>query len=95
MTCSFEKVSKVSKVNLGIAFEVDRISHQSLAVAPLAVLPILSSQKAPIDKVPVLPEQNQEKIIDELDKDDVIALMDDKEEDKKEEEAKVVENDQV
>nr|GEY82036.1 hypothetical protein [Tanacetum cinerariifolium] len=41
---------------------------------------------------------NQGKIIDEMDKDDVVALMDDKEEDKeedkKEEEAKVVEDDQ-
>nr|GFB28849.1 hypothetical protein [Tanacetum cinerariifolium] len=33
---------------------------------------------------------NQERIIDELDKDDVVALMDDKEEDKKDEEANVV-----
>nr|GEV59563.1 hypothetical protein [Tanacetum cinerariifolium] len=38
---------------------------------------------------------NQGRIIDKMDKDDVVALMDDKEEDKKEEEAKVVENDQV
>nr|GEU68977.1 putative ribonuclease H-like domain-containing protein [Tanacetum cinerariifolium] len=38
---------------------------------------------------------NQGRIIDELDKDDVVALIDDKAEDKKEEEAKVVENDQV
>nr|GEW04595.1 hypothetical protein [Tanacetum cinerariifolium] len=38
---------------------------------------------------------NQGRIIDELNKDDVVALMDDKEEDKKEEKAKVVENDQV
>nr|GEW04083.1 putative ribonuclease H-like domain-containing protein [Tanacetum cinerariifolium] len=39
-------------------------------------------------------ESNQGKIIDEMDKDDVVALMDDKEEDKKDEEAKVVENNQ-
>nr|GEV47595.1 hypothetical protein [Tanacetum cinerariifolium] len=39
-------------------------------------------------------ESNQGRIIDEMDKDDVVALMDDKEEDKKDEEAKVVENDQ-
>nr|GEZ62416.1 hypothetical protein [Tanacetum cinerariifolium] len=38
---------------------------------------------------------NQGRIIDELDKDDAVALMDDKEDDKEEEEAKVVENDQV
>nr|GEU91050.1 hypothetical protein [Tanacetum cinerariifolium] len=38
---------------------------------------------------------NQGRIIDEMDKDDVVDLMDDKEEDKKVEEAKVVENDQV
>nr|GEV62130.1 hypothetical protein [Tanacetum cinerariifolium] len=38
---------------------------------------------------------NQVRIIDELDKDDAVALMDDKEEDKKEEEAKVVKDDQV
>nr|GFA16376.1 hypothetical protein [Tanacetum cinerariifolium] len=49
--------------------EVDRISHQSLAVgngslppcqiAPLVVPPTLSSQKAPVYKVPVLPVQHQ------------------------------------
>nr|GEX48440.1 hypothetical protein [Tanacetum cinerariifolium] len=38
---------------------------------------------------------NQGRIIDEMDKDDVVSLMDDKEEDKKDEEAKVVEDDQV
>nr|GEV60139.1 hypothetical protein [Tanacetum cinerariifolium] len=38
---------------------------------------------------------NQGRIIDEMDKDDVIALMDDKDEDKKNKEAKVDENDQV
>nr|GEZ58919.1 hypothetical protein [Tanacetum cinerariifolium] len=38
---------------------------------------------------------NQVRIIDAMDKDDVVALMDDKEKDKKEEEAKVVEDDQV
>nr|GEX23762.1 putative ribonuclease H-like domain-containing protein [Tanacetum cinerariifolium] len=38
---------------------------------------------------------NQGRIIDDLDKDDVVALINDKEEDKKEEEARVVEDDQV
>nr|GFB81837.1 hypothetical protein [Tanacetum cinerariifolium] len=38
---------------------------------------------------------NQGRIIDDLDKDDVVALMDDREEEKKEEEAKVVKDDQV
>nr|GEY36290.1 ribonuclease H-like domain-containing protein [Tanacetum cinerariifolium] len=38
---------------------------------------------------------NHGRIIDELDKDDVVALMDDKEDEKKEEEANVVEDDQV
>nr|GEU82725.1 xylulose kinase-1 [Tanacetum cinerariifolium] len=38
---------------------------------------------------------NQGKIINDLDKDDIVAFMDDKDEDKKEEEAKVVEDDQV
>nr|GEZ94842.1 reverse transcriptase domain-containing protein [Tanacetum cinerariifolium] len=37
---------------------------------------------------------NQGRRIDELDKNDVVALMDDNEEDKKEEEAKIVEDDQ-
>nr|GEX00784.1 hypothetical protein [Tanacetum cinerariifolium] len=37
---------------------------------------------------------NQGRMIDNLDKDDVVALMDDKEEEKKEEEAKVVKDDQ-
>nr|GEW04287.1 putative ribonuclease H-like domain-containing protein [Tanacetum cinerariifolium] len=39
-------------------------------------------------------ESNQERIIDKLDNDDVVALMDDKEEDKKDEEAKVIKDDQ-
>nr|GEV73986.1 retrovirus-related Pol polyprotein from transposon TNT 1-94 [Tanacetum cinerariifolium] len=39
-------------------------------------------------------ETNQGRKIDEMDKDDVVALMDDKEDDKKEEEAKAVEDDQ-
>nr|GEW10516.1 hypothetical protein [Tanacetum cinerariifolium] len=38
---------------------------------------------------------NQGRKIDELDEDDAVSLMDDKEEDKKDEEAKVVEDDQV
>nr|GEV43025.1 uncharacterized mitochondrial protein AtMg00810-like [Tanacetum cinerariifolium] len=38
---------------------------------------------------------NQGRIIDEMDKDDVVALMDNKEENKKEEESKVVKDDQV
>nr|GEV43607.1 hypothetical protein [Tanacetum cinerariifolium] len=42
-----------------------------------------------------LEKGNMGRIIDDLDKDDVVALMDDKEEYKKEEEAKVVEDDQV
>nr|GEX81814.1 putative ribonuclease H-like domain-containing protein [Tanacetum cinerariifolium] len=42
-----------------------------------------------------LEKGNRGRIIDEMDKDDVVALIDDKEEDKKEKEAKVVENDQV
>nr|GEW70069.1 copia protein [Tanacetum cinerariifolium] len=40
-------------------------------------------------------KSNQGRIIDEMDKDDVVALMDDKKEDKKEEEAKVIKDDQV
>nr|GEZ33962.1 ribonuclease H-like domain-containing protein [Tanacetum cinerariifolium] len=38
---------------------------------------------------------NQGRMIDDLNKDDVVALMDDKEEEKKEEEAKVADDDQV
>nr|GFA74960.1 hypothetical protein [Tanacetum cinerariifolium] len=40
-------------------------------------------------------ESNQGRTIDEIDTNDVVALIDDKEEDKKDEEAKVVENAQV
>nr|GEW45780.1 hypothetical protein [Tanacetum cinerariifolium] len=40
-------------------------------------------------------ESNQGRIIDKMDKDDDVALMDDEEKDKKDEEAKVVDNDQV
>nr|GEW21718.1 hypothetical protein [Tanacetum cinerariifolium] len=42
-----------------------------------------------------LEKGNKGRMIDEMDNDDVIALMDDKEEEKKEEEAKVVKDDQV
>nr|GFB02743.1 hypothetical protein [Tanacetum cinerariifolium] len=42
-----------------------------------------------------LEKGNIGRIIEEMDKDDDVALMDDKEEDKKDKEAKVVENDQV
>nr|GEY50180.1 hypothetical protein [Tanacetum cinerariifolium] len=55
-----------------------------------------TSQRVDTSKDTVMDDaSNQGRIIDEIDKDDVIALMDDKEEDKKEEEAKVVEDDQV
>nr|GEX05863.1 hypothetical protein [Tanacetum cinerariifolium] len=46
-------------------------------------------------RVKKLEKGNREKIIDEMDKDDAVALMDDKEEDKKDEEAKVDKKDQV
>nr|GEV78919.1 hypothetical protein [Tanacetum cinerariifolium] len=46
-------------------------------------------------RVKKLEKGNRGRIIDEMDKDDVVALMDDKEEDKKDEETKVDENDQV
>nr|GFD32724.1 hypothetical protein [Tanacetum cinerariifolium] len=39
-------------------------------------------------------ESNQGRIIDEIDKDDVVALMDDKEEDKKDEEDKIAKKDE-
>nr|GEX78377.1 hypothetical protein [Tanacetum cinerariifolium] len=38
---------------------------------------------------------NRERMIDDLDKDDVVALMDDKEEEKKEEKAKIADDDQI
>nr|GEU64740.1 hypothetical protein [Tanacetum cinerariifolium] len=48
-----------------------------------------TSQRVDITEYTVMDDaSNQRRIIDELDKDDVVALMDDKEEDKKEEEAK-------
>nr|GFA66147.1 hypothetical protein [Tanacetum cinerariifolium] len=46
-------------------------------------------------RVKKLEKGNRGRIIDEMDKDDAVALMDDKEEDKNDEEAKVDENDQV
>nr|GFB30747.1 hypothetical protein [Tanacetum cinerariifolium] len=46
-------------------------------------------------RVKKLEKGNKGRIIDEMDKDDVVALMDDKDEDKKDEEAKVVEDDHV
>nr|GEZ64358.1 hypothetical protein [Tanacetum cinerariifolium] len=55
-----------------------------------------TSQRVDTSKDIVMDDaSNQGRIIDELDKDDVVALMDDKEGDKKEEEVKVVEDDQV
>nr|GFD16958.1 hypothetical protein [Tanacetum cinerariifolium] len=46
-------------------------------------------------RVKKLEKGNMGRIIDEMDMDDVISLMDDKEEDKKDDKAKVVEDDQV
>nr|GEZ30397.1 copia protein [Tanacetum cinerariifolium] len=54
-----------------------------------------TSQRIDTSKDTVMDDaSNQGRMIDDLDKDDVVALMDDKEEEKKEEEAKVVEDDQ-
>nr|GFD16148.1 hypothetical protein [Tanacetum cinerariifolium] len=54
-----------------------------------------TSQKVDTSEDTVMDDaSNQGRIIDELDKDDAVTLMDDNEEDKKEEEAKVVEDDQ-
>nr|GEW53881.1 retrovirus-related Pol polyprotein from transposon TNT 1-94 [Tanacetum cinerariifolium] len=55
-----------------------------------------TSQRIDTSKDTVMDDaSNQGRIIDEIDKDNVVDLMDDKEEDKNEEEAKVVEDDQV
>nr|GEY66040.1 retrovirus-related Pol polyprotein from transposon TNT 1-94 [Tanacetum cinerariifolium] len=55
-----------------------------------------TSQRIDTSKETVMDDaSNQERMIDEMDKDDAVALMDDKEKEKKEEEAKVVEDDQV
>nr|GEV75026.1 ribonuclease H-like domain-containing protein [Tanacetum cinerariifolium] len=54
-----------------------------------------TSQRVDTSKDTVMDDaSNQGRIIDEMDKDNVVAVMDDKEEDKKEEEAMVVEDDQ-
>nr|GEW91671.1 xylulose kinase-1 [Tanacetum cinerariifolium] len=55
-----------------------------------------TSQRVDTSKDTVMDDaSNQGRIIDEMDKDDAVSLMYDKEKDKKEEEAKVVEDDQV
>nr|GEZ98993.1 putative ribonuclease H-like domain-containing protein [Tanacetum cinerariifolium] len=72
-------------------------------VAHEVVPTVLQEPSIPSPTPPTPPPQppqyllstSQGRIIYELDKDDVVALMDDKEEDKKDEEAKVVESDQV
>nr|GEX71988.1 hypothetical protein [Tanacetum cinerariifolium] len=46
-------------------------------------------------RVKKLDKEKKERVIDELDKDDVVSLINDKEEDKKDEEANVVKDDQV
>nr|GEX89448.1 hypothetical protein [Tanacetum cinerariifolium] len=57
--------------------------------------PALTQKRVDISEDTVMDDaSNHGRIIDELDNDDVVALMDDKEEDTKEEEAKVVEDDQ-
>nr|GEU88267.1 hypothetical protein [Tanacetum cinerariifolium] len=69
--------------------EYDKVA-QALEIKKLKSRRVDTSEDTAMDDA-----SNQERIIDELDKDDAIALMDDKEEDKKEEEAKVFEDDQV
>nr|GEZ00109.1 hypothetical protein [Tanacetum cinerariifolium] len=77
--------------------EYDKVA-QALEITKLKRRRIDTSDDTVMDD-----ESNQERIIDEMDKDNIVALMDDKEddkkddkeEDKKDEEAKVVKNDQV
>nr|GEW89961.1 Gag-Pol polyprotein [Tanacetum cinerariifolium] len=57
-------------------------------------LPSTSQRINTSDDTVIDDESNQGKIIDEMDKDDVVALMDDKEEDKKDEEDKITKEDE-
>nr|GEZ44822.1 hypothetical protein [Tanacetum cinerariifolium] len=68
--------------------EVPTVSQEPSIPSPTPPTPLPQPPQA-------LPSTSHGRIIDEMDKDDAVALMDDKEEDKKDEEAKVVENDQV
>nr|GEW27722.1 hypothetical protein [Tanacetum cinerariifolium] len=74
-----------------------RVEHLKVRVLKLRRLKkVGTSQRIDTSKDTVMDDaSNQGRMIDDLDKDDVVALMDDNEEDKKEEEAKVVEDDQV
>nr|GEX80172.1 hypothetical protein [Tanacetum cinerariifolium] len=78
------RVKKLEKGNMVKVLKLQRLKK------------VGTSQRIDTSKDTVMDDaSNQERIIDEMDKDDVVALMDDKEEDKKEEEAKVVEDNQV
>nr|GFA50136.1 hypothetical protein [Tanacetum cinerariifolium] len=69
--------------------EYDKVA-QALEISKLKRRRIDTSDDTMMDD-----ESNQGRIIDEMDKDDAVALMDDKEEDKKDEEAKVDESAQA
>nr|GEW69506.1 hypothetical protein [Tanacetum cinerariifolium] len=79
-----KRVKKLEKVNRAKVLKLRRLKR------------VRTSQRVDTSEDTVMDdESNQGRIIDEMDKDDVVALMDDKEEDKKEEDAKVVKDDQV
>nr|GEU53959.1 hypothetical protein [Tanacetum cinerariifolium] len=78
------RVKKLEKGNRVIVLKLRRLKKVGTSYR------IDTSKETVIDDA-----SNQGRMIDDLDKDDVVALMDDKEEEKKEEEAKVVEDDQV
>nr|GEU93214.1 hypothetical protein [Tanacetum cinerariifolium] len=77
------RVKKLEKENMVKVLKLRRLKR------------VGTSQRVDTSEYTVMDDaSNQGRKIDELDKDDVVALMDDKEEDKKEEEAKVVKDDQ-
>nr|GFB11535.1 hypothetical protein [Tanacetum cinerariifolium] len=78
------KVKKLKKGNMVKVLKLQRLQR------------VGTSHKVDTSEDTVMDDtSNQGRIIDELDKDDVVALMDDNEDEKKEEEAKVFEDDQV
>nr|GFA18631.1 hypothetical protein [Tanacetum cinerariifolium] len=78
------RVKKLKKGNMVEVLKLQRLKR------------VGTSQRVDTSEDTVMDDaSNQGRIIDELDKDDVVSLMDDKEDEKKKEEAKVVEDDQI
>nr|GFD31053.1 hypothetical protein [Tanacetum cinerariifolium] len=93
---TYSTTTTTSRSSINIIEALDACAALTRRVEHLELKRVGTSQRVDTSEDTMIDDaSNQGRRIDELDKNDVVALMDDNEEDKKEEEAKIVEDDQV